>query len=58
MDKQYDHQEGFFFNRQITDFELIMLRLSDSWRRRPSGHKTSKLKIGLNVVYFAKCEVE
>ena len=34
MDKQYDHQEGYFFNRLITDFEPRALRLNDCWRRR------------------------
>ena len=33
VDKQYDHQEGFFLNEMITDFEPMALRLSDSWRR-------------------------
>ena len=33
VDKQYDHQKGFFFNQLITDFEPMVLRLSDSWRR-------------------------
>ena len=27
MDKQYDHQEGFFFNRLMNDFEPKALRL-------------------------------
>ena len=31
--KQYDHQEGFFFNRLVTDFEPIALTLNDFWRR-------------------------
>ena len=34
VDMQYDHQEGFFFNRSITDIEPMTLKLSDSWRRR------------------------
>ena len=38
MDKQYDHQEGFF-KRLITDFELVVLKLSDSWRRRRARPK-------------------
>ena len=38
-DTQYDHQEGFFFNRLITDFEPMALRLSDAWRRRTARPK-------------------
>ena len=33
-DKQYDHQEGLFINRLTADFVPMVLRLSDSWRRR------------------------
>ena len=36
---QYDHQEIFFLNRLIADFEPMALRLSDSWRRRRSRPK-------------------
>ena len=33
VNKLNDHQEGFFFNRLITDFEPMALKLNDSWRR-------------------------
>ena len=39
MDKQYDHQEGFFFNRLITDFQPSALRLSDCGRRHRARPK-------------------
>ena len=39
MDKQYDYQEGFFFNLLITDFEPMALRFIDSWRRRRARPK-------------------
>ena len=38
VDKQYDYQEGFF-KHLTTDFKLMVLRLSDSWRRRRAGPK-------------------
>ena len=43
VDKQYDHQEGFFFNRLITVFEPMALKLSDSWSRRRArpNHKSA-----------------
>ena len=43
MDKLNDHQECFFFNRLITDFEPRALRLSDSWRmlRARSKHESA-----------------
>ena len=43
MDKPNDLQEGFFFNRLITDFEPRALRLSDSWRmlRARSKHESA-----------------
>ena len=36
---QYDHQEGLFFNRLTADFVPMVLRLSDSWRRRRARPK-------------------
>ena len=39
VDKQYDHQEGFFVSWLITDFEPIAVWLSDSWRRRRARPK-------------------
>ena len=30
VDKQYDHQKGFFLNLLITNFEPMALKLSDS----------------------------
>ena len=39
MDRQYDQQEDFFFNRLITDFEPRVLRLNDSRRKRRADSK-------------------
>ena len=39
MDKQNNHQEGFFFNRLFTDFQRRALRLSDCGRRHRARPK-------------------
>ena len=44
-DKQYDHQDGLFFNRQTTDFEPMALRLSDSERRRRPHSFVQSMKV-------------
>ena len=67
MDKQYDHFEGSFLNRLITDFEPMALRLSDSWMRRKARpkHETTwysnfkklifkKFKVIFRVLVFFK----
>ena len=49
VDTQNDHQEGFFFNRLITDFEPMALRFSGSWRRRRARPKHER-------AWYLKCK--
>ena len=51
VDEHCDHQEGFFLNRLITDFEPMALRLSNSGRRyraRPKHESAWCFKVIFN----------